>query len=122
MKRFWADLQRGIEPCDTGFDDYETWKSHVLSESALKVSLTFTLPEPWVCKKRRRPATTISERVTRSQTHTASLFYEVGYDGKTGRVLPFTSSDGISTYRHSYCPAKTSRRYEPRSKHRIHKA
>ena len=58
-KRIFADLSRGVEPCDTGFDDYDTWKSHHLSETAPKVLPTSApLPKPGICKKRRRPATT----------------------------------------------------------------
>ena len=64
MNRFWGDIQRGIEPRDTGFGDYETWKAHVLSGNTSNVVPTSApLPKPGVCnKRRRRPATTISER------------------------------------------------------------
>lgn len=57
QKRIWADLSRGIHDRDTGFNNYETWKSYVLSESTSTL-----LPKPEVRKKRRRPITTISER------------------------------------------------------------
>lgn len=65
MNRIWADLSRGIEDHDSGFNDYETWKSHVLSESAPKVMSTSTsslFPKLGVSRKRRRPTPTISER------------------------------------------------------------
>ena len=62
-RRKWSDLSLGIEPRDSGFDNFETWRCHVLSEHAQKVLPTSTsLQKSGVRKKPRRPAVTISER------------------------------------------------------------
>lgn len=41
-RRKWSDLARGIEPKDTGFDKFHTWRSHVISEHMQNVLPTST--------------------------------------------------------------------------------
>ena len=40
-RRIWIDLSRGIEPRDTGFNNYEKWRTHMISEHAKR-----NLPSP----------------------------------------------------------------------------
>lgn len=62
-RRKWVDISRGIEPKDTGFDKYETWRVHMLSEHAKKVvPKPISPPVSEVSKSGRRPAVPVSER------------------------------------------------------------
>lgn len=36
-RRVWIDISQGIEPRDTGFIQYETWRSHMISEHAMNI-------------------------------------------------------------------------------------
>ena len=63
IKRKWADLSRGIEPCDSGFDNYETWKSYVLSENTGQIlPASAPLQQSSIRKTRRRFVPAFSER------------------------------------------------------------
>lgn len=49
-RRKWSDLARGIEPRDTGFDKFHTWRSYVISqniqdENVLPSSTSFQKPK-----------------------------------------------------------------------------
>lgn len=62
-RRRLADLARGIEPKDSGFDSYETWRSQMIAEHAQKVLPTPTPSQKSRVRRRdRRPTVTISER------------------------------------------------------------
>lgn len=59
----WANMSRGIQPRDSGFAEYETWKSYILSQHPRKVLPALTpLRRPGVRKKRRPPPISVSER------------------------------------------------------------
>ena len=61
-RRKWSDLARGIETRDSGFDNFETWRCHVISEHAQKVLPISTPSKKSGVRKNRRPAVIVSER------------------------------------------------------------
>ena len=62
-RRKWSDLSIGIETRDSGFDDFETWRAHVISEYHAKaLPIPTSIHKTGVCKKRRRTDITNSER------------------------------------------------------------
>ena len=62
-RRVYSDLSIGIESRDTGFDDYEKWRSYTLSEHAKKSApVSAPLKSRGIRKKRRRPAVMQSDR------------------------------------------------------------
>lgn len=64
-RRIWTDLCKGIEPRHTGFDNFETWRSHMIAEHAKKNPPTSTsLRKPDVIKKpSSQPVLTASTRL-----------------------------------------------------------
>ena len=65
-RRVWSDLSQGIEPRDTGFNNFETWRSHMISEHAKKRILpnSTSMKKPDVIKKSSsRPVLKASDRL-----------------------------------------------------------
>lgn len=73
-RRIWTDLSQGIEPRDTGFNKFETWRSHMISEHAKRILPTFTsLQKPEVIKKpSSRPVVIASDRLVSMNLQTCS--------------------------------------------------
>ena len=110
-RRLYSDASIGIESYETGFNNYEKWRSYMISEHAKRVvPVSTSLEKSGVRKRKRRSAVTLSERLeldaldniptslikfsrlTRSKTSTASVFYELGSDSKTSQPLSLPSS------------------------------
>ena len=105
-RRIYSDLSIGIQTDETGFNNFETWRSHTISEHAKRVVPDSTsLEKSGIRKRQRRPTLVPSERsrldavyeiltslinfssLTRSKTSTTSLFYELGSNNKTSQLL-----------------------------------
>lgn len=62
-RRKWSDLARGIELGDSGFHNYKTWRSHIISEHETKVlSTVISSQRSGVRKKKCLNATLRPER------------------------------------------------------------
>ena len=139
-RRILADLSRGIEVRDSGFDNFEKWRSQMISEHVQKI-----LPTPCPSKKsnvRRRqcrrgirvterlstgwrldtPFPLIDQiRITRSKVTLDTSFYELGHDGKTGQTLSVFSSMSPSRSWPPLRKTKSSQQPKHRSACRIQK-
>ena len=74
-RRKWSDLSQGIEARDSGFDNYQTWRSQMMAEHASKVLPTISPPEkPDIRKKQRRSTAVVSERSVQMNLETLPLF------------------------------------------------
>ena len=75
-RRIWSDLSVGIESHDTGFDDYEKWRSYTISEHAKRVvPVSTSLERSGIRKKKRRPAVMLSERLGLDALDDIYIFY-----------------------------------------------
>lgn len=140
-RRKWIDLSQGIEPRDTGFNNFETWRSHVISEHAKKPLPTSTLlKKSEVIKKSSTQAVlrpshrlvfhpptdvyislTRWNRLTRSKTSKAFTFYELGHDGKTRQPLSIMSSIRPTKSTSPLLPTGSTRQRKRRSFYRVQK-
>ena len=61
-RRIWTDRARGVESRETGFNDFDKWRAHVISEHQKALPASTPVHKPGERKKRCSAVATVSKR------------------------------------------------------------